>query len=203
MVAWVVLACCALGAWAAGKAEQAAPAAKGKALVVYFSRTGEQYGVGVIDKGNTEIVADLIVEATGADRFELEPVDDRYPRTYRELTEVAKREQERQDRPAYRGEAPDLSAYDTIFLGAPVWWGDWPMIVYTFLDAERDALAGKTIAPFSTHAGSGLGRFSRSLAETCPSCTVAEGLAVRGTDAQGDRAKVKRSVDGWLAGLGY
>ncbi|WP_405358401.1 hypothetical protein [Ruminococcus sp.] len=64
-----------------------------KALVVYFSRTGEQYGVGVIEKGNTAIVADMIVEQTGADSFEILPKTDNYPTTYKELTDVAKEEQ--------------------------------------------------------------------------------------------------------------
>ena len=62
-------------------------------LVVYFSRTGEQYTVGVIDKGNTAIVAEMIAEETGADMFEIMPADDHYPMTYDELTEVALTEQ--------------------------------------------------------------------------------------------------------------
>lgn len=94
-------------------------------LVVYFSRTGEQYNVGVIDKGNTAIVADMIIDKTGADRFEILPEDDHYPYTYDELTDVAKKEQNENARPAYAGEAPDLSQYSTIFIGAPIWWGDW------------------------------------------------------------------------------
>ena len=106
----------------------------GRALVVYFSRTGEQYTVGVIDKGNTAIVAEMIAEAAGADLFELLPADDRYPMTYDELTDVAMREQNENARPEYAGDLPDLAAYDTIFIGAPVWWGDWPMILYTFFD---------------------------------------------------------------------
>ena len=98
-------------------------------LVVYFSRTGEQYTVGVIDEGNTAIVAKMIAEETGADLFEILPVDDHYPMTYSELTDVAKNEQNSGARPEYAGELPDLSKYDTIFIGAPVWWGDWPMII--------------------------------------------------------------------------
>ena len=61
-------------------------------LAVYFSRTGEQYTVGVIDKGNTAIVAEMITEETGADLFEVIPDDDHYPMTYSELTNVAKQE---------------------------------------------------------------------------------------------------------------
>ena len=99
-------------------------ASEGGVLVVYFSRTGEQYQVGVIDKGNTAIVAEMVAEKTGADLFEVVPADDHYPMTYDELTDVAKQEQNEGARPAYTGEVPDLSQYDTIFIGAPVWWGD-------------------------------------------------------------------------------
>lgn len=98
--------------------------ASSRILVVYFSRTGEQYTVGVIDHGNTAIVAEMIAERTGADLFEVLPVDDHYPMTYDELTDVAKKEQNDNARPAYAGEVPDLSQYDTVFIGAPVWWGD-------------------------------------------------------------------------------
>ena len=86
-------------------------------LVVYFSRTGEQYNVGVIDKGNTAIVADIIAEQTGADVFEILPQEDYYPYTYDELTDVAKKELNENVRPAYAGEVPDLSQYSTIFIG--------------------------------------------------------------------------------------
>ncbi len=98
--------------------------ADSKTLVLYFSRTGEQYTVGVIEKGNTAIVAEMIAEKTGADSFEILPADDHYPMTYKELTDVAKREQNENARPAYAGTLPDLTQYDTIFIGAPVWWGD-------------------------------------------------------------------------------
>lgn len=109
-----------------------------KTLVLYFSRTGEQYTVGVIEKGNTAVVAEMIAEKTGADIFEILPADDHYPMTYKELTDAAKREQTENARPAYAGTLPDLSQYDTIFIGAPVWWGDWPMIMYT--DFENNFL---------------------------------------------------------------
>ena len=111
------------------------PAAGGDGiLVVYFSRTGEQYGVGVIDKGNTEIVAEVIIDRLGADRFQILPEEDCYPYTYDELLDVAKKEQSENARPAYVRALPDLSNYGTIFIGAPVWWGDWPMICYTFFE---------------------------------------------------------------------
>ena len=173
------------------------------ALVVYFSRTGEQYGVGVIDKGNTAIVADMIVDLTGADSYEVLPQEDYYPYTYDELCDVAKQEQNDNARPAIRDAVPDLSGYDTIFIGAPVWWGDWPMIMYTFFEENADALAGKTLIPFSTHAGSGLSGFDSKLSKALPDSTVGTGLAIEGTDAQNDQTAVKEKVSGWLTEFGY
>ena len=170
-------------------------------LVVYFSRTGEQYTVGVIDKGNTAIVAEMIAKQTGADLFEVIPADDHYPMTYDELTDVAKREQDEKARPAYAGSLPDLSQYDTVFIGAPVWWGDWPMILYTVF--ENNDFAGKKLIPFSTHEGSGLAGFDRKLATACPDSEILDGLAVRGNDAQNKQEQVRDSVNDWLAGLGY
>ena len=172
-----------------------------RVMVVYFSRTGEQYNVGVIDKGNTAIVAEMIAAQTGADVYEILPADDHYPMTYDELTDIALEEQKDGARPAIAGELPDLDGYDTIFIGAPVWWGDWPMILYTFF--ESMPLEGKTLIPFSTHAGSGLSGFNRSLAAAYPDCTVGEGLAIVGADAQNDPDKVQASVSAWLDGLGF
>ena len=174
----------------------------GGTLVVYFSRTGEQYDVGVIDKGNTAIVAEMIAERTGADLFEILPEED-YPYTYEELTAVAKQEQSENARPAYQGPGPDLAAYDTVFIGAPVWWGDWPMILYTFFEENAASLSGKTLIPFSTHAGSGLAGFDQKLASACPDSVIEEGLAIAGTDAQNDRAGVQETVNSWLSDRGY
>ena len=168
-------------------------------LVLFFSRTGEQYNVGVIEKGNTAIVAEMIAEATGADLYELLPADDHYPTTYKELTDVGLQEQRDGARPAYAGELPDFENYGTIFIGAPVWWGDWPMIMYTVF--ESTPLSGKTLIPFSTHAGSGLSGFDRSLAAAFPECTIAKGLAIAGTDAQNNPDKVRNTVTSWLSEL--
>jgi Flavodoxins len=170
-------------------------------LVLYFSRTGEQYTVGVIDKGNTAIVAEMIAEKTGGDLFEILPKEDYYPYTYDELTDVAKQEQNDNARPEYKDDLPDLSGYDTVFIGAPVWWGDWPMIMYTVF--ENNDFAGKTLIPFSTHEGSGLSGFDRKLSSACPDSTVLDGLAVRGNDAQNDQESVREAVETWVSGLGY
>ena len=171
-------------------------------LVVYFSRTGEQYGVGVIDKGNTAIVAEMIGNQISADLWEILPVDDHYPMTYNALLDVARQEQNSKARPEYQeNEAPDLSKYNTIFIGAPVWWGDWPMIMYTYF--ENEDLSGKTLYPFCTHAGSGLSGFDKKLQAAVPDSTVGKGLAIAGTDAQNKRDVVKGKVTEYLKELGY
>ena len=177
------------------------PDAESKSLVVYFSRTGEQYGVGVIEKGNTEIVAEMIAELTGADLYEVVPAEDNYPTTYKELTDVAKKEQNDKARPVYADTVPDLSAYSTVFIGAPVWWSDWPMIMYTFF--ENEELSGKTLIPFCTHAGSGLSGFDKKLSSACPNSQVLDGLAISGADAQNKPDSVKAKVSEWVKGLEY
>ena len=102
----------------AEEAPQETATAASDTLILYFSRTGEQYVVGVIDKGNTAIVAEMIAEQTGADLFEVLPADDHYPMTYDALTDVAKQEQNEKARPEYSGTLPDLSKYSTIFIGS-------------------------------------------------------------------------------------
>ena len=186
---------------AEAEAPQGETGASSDTLVLYFSRTGEQYVVGVIDKGNTAIVAEMIAEQTGADLFEVLPADDHYPMTYEALTDVAKQEQNDNARPAYSGELPDLSKYSTIFIGAPVWWGDWPMIMYTVF--ENSDFSGKTLIPFSTHEGSGLSGFDKKLEGACPDSTVGKGLAIEGNDAQNNQEKARESVSGWLTELGF
>ena len=116
-----------------------------KSIVIYFSRAGEQYGVGTIEKGNTAIIAEMIAEKTNSDTFEIEPTDNRYDLSYNELTDYAKKEQSDNARPEYKGSV-DLSQYDTVYLGYPIWWGDLPMIVYTFL--ENNDFSGKTVYAF-------------------------------------------------------
>ena len=145
----------------------------------------------------------MISEETGADMFEVIPEDDHYPMTYSELTDVAKQEQNDNARPAYAGEVPDLSQYSTIFIGAPVWWGDWPMIMYTFFEKNKEGLAGKTLIPFSTHEGSGLSGFDKKLSSACSDATVLDGLAIRGNDCQNDQDSVREDLSEWVTGLDY
>ena len=121
-----------------------------KILVAYFSRAGENYNVGYIEKGNTHIMADMIAEAVGADTFEIKTIKP-YPEDYKECTEVAKQELAEDARPALAGKVENWQDYDTVFLGYPIWWSYPPMAVYTFLESYD--WNGKTVIPFCTSAG--------------------------------------------------
>lgn len=101
-------------------ADKQQPAGKGKVLVAYFSRAGNNYQVGYIEKGNTHIMADMIAENVGADTFEIKTVKS-YPEDYRECTEVAAKERENNARPELSSKVPNWQDYDTVFLGYPIW----------------------------------------------------------------------------------
>ncbi|WP_094605779.1 hypothetical protein SPSIL_005740 [Sporomusa silvacetica DSM 10669] len=171
-----------------------------KILVAYFSRTGENYEVGNITKGNTHIVADMIAEATGADTFKIKTVKP-YPTNYRECTEIAKRELADEARPELATKVENMQDYDVIFLGYPIWWGDMPMAVYTFIESYD--FSGKTVIPFSTAAGSGLSGTDRNVAKACKGANVLEGLGIEGKMAQNEPDKVRPNVTEWLAKLGF
>lgn len=168
-------------------------------LVTYFSHAGENYNVGVIEEGNTAKLGKVIAEQTGADLFEIVPVVD-YPHSYDECLEVATAEQREGARPEYVGDVENWEQYDTIFIGYPIWWGEIPNIVYTFM--ENHDFSGKTVIPFNTHEGSGQSHSQRDIEKTLPDATVLKGLAVRGATAQNDADATAKAVSDWLSGLG-
>lgn len=86
----------------------------------------------------------------------------------------------------------NMDDYDVVYLGYPIWYGDMPMAVYTFL--ESCDLTGKTIVPFCTHAGSGLADTVSSIQTACSGATVLDGLAIAGITAQNDRDAAQRLV---------
>lgn len=171
---------------------------KSKSLVVYFSRADENYGVGTISEGNTAILAKMIASKTGSDIFEIVP-EKAYHKNYRECTNVAKDEQRKNARPAYKGDI-DTSGYDTIYIGYPIWWGDLPMVCYTFL--EKHDLNGKTIVPFCTHEGSGLSGTDGNIKRLYKNITMKTALVMRGATAQNQRKDAEKQVDDWLKKLG-
>ena len=169
---------------------------KGKVLIAFFSHAGENYGVGNIKVGNTKLVADEIQRVTGGDEFEI-VAEKSYDMPYDALTKLAKEEAEKDEKPAFKGEVKNIGQYDTIFIGGPIWWGTYPQVMFSFFDKYN--LNGKTVIPFSTHEGSGLGNVVSDLKRLYPDASFKTPFSIYGHECQKDLGK----VDKWLKGLGY
>ena len=184
------------------------PGSDRKILIAYFSRA-ENIAVdpnvdavasasinisGDAITGNVQILAGMIETATGGDVFSIQ-TEEKYPTGYRDTTDLARTEQGEAARPTLAAHVENFDDYDVIFLGYPNWWGTLPMAVATFLE-EYD-FTGKTIIPFASHEGSGLGGGPRDIAALCPGATVLDGLAVRGGSVSGAQAE----VESWVSGL--
>lgn len=154
-----------------------------KIIVVYFSRTG-----------NTRVLADQIRQSVGCDIFEIQP-EKPYPSDYDAAVKQAKEELGSGLRPKLKTKIKDIKLYDTVFIGYPIWWGTMPMPVCTFL-SEYD-LSAKTIIPFCTNGGSGLGRSVGDIRKLCPRSTILEGLAA----GDGDLKNGSAAVTEWLRKL--
>ena len=167
-----------------------------KSIVIFFSHAGDNYSVGNIEVGNTKIVADYISEIAGADQFEI--VTHKYDgMAYTPLINLAKEEANNGELPPYEGTAPDLSQYDTVFIGGPVWWGTYPQVMFTlFKDINLD---GKTVIPFTTHEGSGLASCASDVKKAFPKAKVTGEFSVYGHEVRTGRVKVEK----WLKELGY
>ena len=164
-----------------------------KVLIAYYSRKGQNYVNGDIKnlaKGNTEIIAEFIQNSIGGDLFKIDTVKE-YPIDYTECTNVAKEELRQKTRPELKNYLAGIDEYDVIYLGYPCWWGLPPMAVFTFL--EHYDFSGKTIRPFTTHEGSGLGGSISQIKKTCPTASVQAGLSIHGADA----AKSEKTVYQW------
>ncbi|MBQ9016000.1 MAG: NAD(P)H-dependent oxidoreductase [Firmicutes bacterium] len=157
-----------------------------KELVTYFSVYG-----------TARNVAEKIARQTGADLVEIQPVTpyDSNREHYDALARLAKREHDENQRPAIRNDI-DIDAYDRIYVGYPMWWYTFPMILYTFFD--KYDFSGKTIIPFNTHMGSGDGGTYDTIRQMEPGATVLAGLPVEMRDAE---VSPDKAVEEWLAGL--
>ncbi|MBO6281309.1 MAG: NAD(P)H-dependent oxidoreductase [Alphaproteobacteria bacterium] len=171
-----------------------------KKLVVYFSKTGEQYSVGNITEGNTAIIAKMIAEQTKADLFEVKLKNDTYPAAYKALTEVALAEKKAAARPEIVDDVADFAGYDVVFIGTPNWWADMPMAMYSFIEAHD--WKGKTVIPFVTHEGSGLSSIPSKI-KNATGAEMADGFEIYGHVAQNDREQAKEEVVNWLKKLGF
>ena len=158
-----------------------------KTLILYFS---------VYD--STRRLAEEIARQTGGDLLEIEPVIpyDKNRDHYDALAAYAKKEHDEDQRPAIKN-AIDLSDYDTVFIGYPMWWYTFPMIIYTLFDTVD--FSGKTVVPFNTHMGSRDGGTYKTVREKARGATVLEGLPVSMKEAEGGAGK---SVEKWLTKLG-
>ncbi len=171
-----------------GEPSEEGDGSEGKALVVYFSATG-----------NTKAVAETLAGLQGADLYEIVPEQ---PYTdedlnYNDRNTRATAEQNDPDaRPAIQGGITDFEQYDVVYVGYPIWWGDMPRILYTFFDTYD--FDGKTIAPFCTSGGSGLSGTPGTIAGLEEGAVVLDGLHVN--DSAADSAE--NSVSEWLDSIG-
>lgn len=160
-----------------------------KSLIIYFSRADENYAVGYIDKGNTEIVAEYVRDMTGADMFKAEPLVP-YSADYNTCIEEAKN---RVGNAPIKDSLTDISAYDTIYIMSPIYWGTYaPELETAIKDLD---FTGKKVRVITTHEGSGLASVVRDVKKNCKGAIVDEkGLAIKGSQAKNSKATVER----WL-----
>ena len=152
--------------------------AKGKMLVIYFSRAGENWQVGVVERGNTAVMVDYIKDLADVDVFEIVP-ETAYPQGYEDTKTVATAEFNNNARPAIKTDITNIADYETIFIGGPIWWARPPMLFRTFFEAHPE-LDGKTLVPFGTHGGSGVGSYKTLIQEYYPNATVLHGTRIAG-----------------------
>lgn len=165
-----------------------------KALIAFYSRADENYVSGalkVLETGNTEIVADMIRKETGADLFRIDQMV-KYSTGYNACIAEAKEDQRRNARPELVSYPDSIDEYDTIYLGYPNYWGTMPMAVFTFL--EKYDFSGKTIKPFCTHEGSGMGQSESDIRKLCGNAKIEKGLAIHGTNV----LKAENAVKQWV-----
>lgn len=153
-------------------------------LVAYFSRTG-----------NTRLIATQIARARGATLFQIVPANP-YPEDYDAQVAQAESERQRGFEPPLEATVPELQSYDTVFLGFPIWGGSAPAVIRSFL--SRHDLSGKTLVPFITHGGYGLGNSLSVVARHAPRARLVRGFSRRCDQEREIRAEVTR----WLGTVG-
>ncbi len=165
---------------------------KMQALIVYFSRPGENYSVGYIEEGNAKHIAKVISKYTKAPLYELEPLTP-YASDYKECVKEAVKEAKEEARPAFKNPLADINKYDVIYLCYPNWCGTFPRIVASFL-AKYD-FTNKIIKPMCTHEGSGMGFSERELAKTLPTATILPGLPIKGSECH--KPEIEETIKEW------
>ncbi len=172
---------------------------KEKILVTYFSRNKENYGVGNVEIGNTKVLANYIIDYLDTDFYEITPLN-AYPDSYQETLDIAKKEQSENVRPQIIDRIDNFDKYTTIFIGYPIWFGDMPMIIYTFLDSYD--FTNKKIYLFNTHEGSNdSGTYEKIEKKLVNSNVIKNGFNIKGTLVRD--VSTKEKVTNWLKELGY
>ena len=164
-----------------------------KSIVIYFSRADENYFGGemkYVDKGNTEVIAEYIKDIVGADMFKVEPLNP-YPVSYMECIEEAKVRTREHNAPIKKN-IPDISNYEVIYIGSPIYWGGMPEELFTALKGLD--FTGKIVRPFTTHEGSGLSGVPRQLMSICSGAEVLDGLAITGSQVKSSKQKVEEWI---------
>lgn len=169
-----------MSAYAAGKST-----GRTKMLIVYYSLSG-----------NTKYIAEKVREKTGGDVFEIETVKT-YPSEYSVITEEAKRELQEGDLPPLKKGPPDMSSYDLILVGGPVWWYTVPTPVMSFL--KQADFKGKRVSAFCTHEG-GIGKYFPHFKEQARNAVVLEGIDFY-KPKQARKGEVDKTLDTWLGKL--
>lgn len=161
-----------------------------KILIVYYSRRGENHyagGLKFLEEGNTEKAAKIIASGAGGDLFRVETVKP-YAESYKACCGEAVAEWKAGARPEIVGFVDGMDAYDTVFVGYPIWCGTMPMCMYTFL--EHYDFGGRKIVPFCTHEGSGLANSVKEIAKICPGAVIGEALAVKGCEVDENAERI-------------
>ena len=165
-----------------------------KCLIAYFSHAGMNYVSGkIVDLpvGNTERAAQMLRLFTGGDLFHIRTASV-YPNDYQEVVKIAKKEKDDNARPVLERDIDSIDDYDVIFLGYPNWCGTMPMALWTFL--ENHDFTDKTIYPFCTHEGSGVGHSLEDIHALCPTAKLGKSLALLGTTIEDAEDDIRR----WL-----
>ena len=164
-------------------------------LVAYFSRKGENFKVGIVEKGSAAIMKDMIIDMTGAPSYEIKTTYE-YPANLMECNEQARKEHDDNVRPELALPVPDMSAVTDLVLVYPNWWKDLPMVVYTFLDTVSGCHVN--LYPVCTHEDSSLAMVERKLSTKYRNFTVKKGIAIKGTDVQIDAGKTRETLKKYL-----
>ena len=160
-----------------------------KSLIIYFSRADENYAVGYIDKGNTEIVAEYVQEFTNADIFKIEPKVP-YAKDYATCIEEAK---QRIGNAPIKEEIKDISQYEVIYIMSPIYWGTYAPELETAI--KNLDFTGKIVRIISTHEGSGLANMVDDIKKICKGANVLDdAIAIKGSQTKDS----KQIIENWI-----